>query len=201
MRVKLGPDGIATPEAGATVDRDEWTVRTEDRRAGSRPCLLRGEDAVSALVADLADPSPAARIAAADLLGRLCGGQRAARAAADRLALETRPEVRVALLGTLHHLGVRGAVPEVEAALKDAAAAVRERALRCWLDLAGRDGLDAVGRMIDDPEPGLRRLALVGLRTLADPRGRDWARKALADDDPSVVKEAERMLSEVPDQE
>jgi hypothetical protein len=197
IRLRPGRGGEKVP-AGEDA-ADGWM---EQPFATAEP-VARGADAVDELLRDLEAKEAKRRIRAAERLGRLGSPGRVTERLVDRLERETSPAVLAELL-----LAVRRTAPPrgeggeaarrsrgaIERTLHHVDPAVRDAALRCWVETQGTSGIEEVGATIDDPEPELRILALVGLRVLRDPRGRPWAEKALEDPDPAVAEEARRAV-------
>lgn len=156
---------------------------------------MTAEHQVAFFLRELETGDPRRRAAAAKGLGKLGGPEHAAvlvRAAADRA-----PEVREGAAVGLGRLGVPEAGAEVLPALMgDDDPWVRRRAslASLWLELRGREVVDAYGRLLSDPDHRLRINALEGLQELGVPGDVPALVKLLGDPDHRIWGRASEMV-------
>ncbi len=175
------------------------------------------------LRAQLADPDPKLRIAAARALGEAkdtaavvgltgmltdsipdvrkeaaralgrIGDGRAARPLADFYEQERIEDVADAGARALLNLG-QAAVPEFVRLTGSFRASVRAGAARGLGRLGSRAGVEPLIRLLDDRDEDVRIAAIHGLRQIGDARGLDAIARKVADEDEDVESAAEQAL-------
>ncbi len=217
--------GFASPEqaADAFVAAGRLGITEEDRAALQAAARFetRSEETLFSLsLRELSASEPLARIRAAQRLQAM-GARAALPAVAAALNAEQAPEVLCALLCACAAAGEPTALPIVQARLVHDAVEVRLAALeaavrlkdptclsRALDDKAGRvrrraailasgdpDGAGVLERAARDPDPSVRRVAVLGLASLAGPRARPALLSALDDEDAGVRRAAAKGLS------
>ncbi len=149
------------------------TPITQDERRRPRDC--------ASLVAELADPDPAARRwAARDLVD--C--PEAAAALAERLAVEAEAPVRAVILTSLTRLGSEAALAGLLRCLRSEDAALRNEAIAAMQQLPG-EVAPIMDDLLHDPDSDVRIFAVNILEALRHPDVEAWL-IAVIERDPHV---------------
>lgn len=117
-----------------------------------------GADAVEPLIAKLEAASPSARVAAADLLGRI-GDRRATVPLIDSLD-DADADVAAAAAAALGNIGEAHAAPALMSAFAHPAAPVRRAAIAAVSAIGAADTADHIRQALTHPDPRVRECAI-----------------------------------------
>ncbi|MFN0018157.1 MAG: hypothetical protein ACKVP0_07860 [Pirellulaceae bacterium] len=117
------------------------------------------------------------RLCAANLLER--HGSEASRTVLLTLAVDPEPSVATAALRRLNTIDYALVLPLAEKAMHNADSGVRREGARCYAALPSLERIPALGKLLDDPHPGLRSMVREDFHRLAgDSRWNDAIRKS-----------------------
>lgn len=184
---------IHRPEAGVVQQLLAMLADHDGRcRFAAQDTLVKlGHDAVAPLIDYLATAPPLGRLGALDVALTMADSRLLAPAQA--LATAPQPDVRARAIALLGALGSADGVALVEAALRDAAPAVRQAALKALGGLAHWPSAPRVAELVHDPAWDVRRQAALCLRDLGAP-GHIFLRRIRESDDPQASSVARYAL-------
>lgn len=132
------------------------------RRLGAAPLTVMDGSTQAVLQRELRSPSPGVVSYALTMLEAM--GRELVAACLPGLLDHPAPEVRQDVLQRIERLGVTDAAAAVrQRVAQEPSPAVRGAALRTLASLAGPEALEALASYLQDPEPEVRRGAMVGL--------------------------------------